>query len=61
MATHKRNKVERAQHLGYKAGIRGKSMSMCPYAVAETRGAWMGGWREGRSDLQAGYFDIEDV
>lgn len=61
MKSKKRDKVERAFHLGYKAGIRGKDASMCPYSVAETRGSWMGGWREGRSDSRGGYLTLEDV
>ncbi len=48
MKMKKRNKSERAYHKGYDAAIKGKSVSRCPYSVAETRGAWMGGWREGR-------------
>lgn len=54
MKTHKRDKVERAYHLGYSAGVRGKSMSICPYDVASIRGSWMGGWRDGRNDLRLG-------
>lgn len=61
MKTQKRDKVERAFHLGYKAGIRGKSSNLCPYTVPETRGSWMGGWREGRENLKGGYLDLDDV
>ncbi len=61
MRTQKRNKSERAFNLGYKAGMRGKSMSLCPYQVAETRGSWMGGWREGRDDMRNGFLDLEDL
>lgn len=61
MKTQKRDKVERAYHLGYKAGIRGKSVEICPYTVPETRGSWMGGWRNGREDFKSGYLDLEDV
>ena len=61
MKTHKRDRVERAYNLGYKAGIRGRSTKLCPYNLAETRGSWMGGWRDGRTDLSEGYLDIESV
>lgn len=52
MKTQKRDKIERAYHLGYKAGIRGKGENTCPYSVASARGSWMGGWREGRSESE---------
>ncbi len=61
MRTKKRDRVERAYNLGYKAGIRGKSLDICPYSIATTRGSWMGGWRAGRQDSRSGFFDLEDV
>jgi len=41
MKTHKRDRVERAYHLGYKAGIGGKSTEICPFEVAGIRGSWL--------------------
>lgn len=61
MKTQKRNRVDRAYHSGYKAGVRGKSSNLCPFGIPETRGSWMGGWREGRNDLKGGYLDLEDL
>ena len=61
MRTQKRNRIERAYSLGYKAGIRGKSANLCPYGLAEARGSWMGGWRIGHDDFKAGYLEIADV
>lgn len=49
MRSKKRDRLERAYHLGYKCGVKGKSMEICPFNVASTRGIWMGGWREGRT------------
>lgn len=52
----KRDKSERAYSLGFKAGVRGHEMESCPYnEVAEERGYWFGGWREGRSNFLSGY------
>jgi ribosome modulation factor len=62
MKTLKRDKVERAFSLGYKAGVRKRSIDLCPYiSVTELRGSWMGGWREGRHDANAGYLHAGDV
>jgi len=55
MHTQKRNKDEHAFKLGFNSGIRGHSMEFCSYTIAEARGAWFGGWREGRSQYLAGY------
>ena len=60
MKTHKRDRVERAYHLGYKAGIRGKSTEICPFEVAGIRGSRLGGWRDGR-DASIGLIDLEDL
>lgn len=61
MKSKKRDKLERAFHSGYKAGIKGRSSINCPYSLAEVRGCWMGGWREGRDDVTSGYLDIESA
>lgn len=46
----KRDKSFRAYSHGYRAGIRGKPESKCPYQNLDSRGAWFNGWREGRLD-----------
>ena len=59
---HKRNKVKRAFNQGYKAGMRGRSTDGCPYTtVANERGSWMAGWRDGRGNFLSGYLDIEGI
>lgn len=60
MKSQKRDKIERAYHLGYKAGVRGKSTGLCPYSVAETRGSWMGGWRDAKNGFRSG-LELEDL
>ena len=49
MKRKKRDKVSRAISSGRLAGIRGHSEDTCPYAQLDKRGAWLGGWREGRA------------
>lgn len=61
MKSQKRNRLERAYNAGYKAGIRGRSYVHCPYELAQKRGCWMGGWREGRDNFMSGYVDLECV
>lgn len=62
MKAHKRNKVRHAFRQGYKAGMRGRSEEQCPYStVVAERGAWLGGWREGRDHYLSGYLDIEGI
>ncbi|MCB1691748.1 MAG: ribosome modulation factor [Pseudomonadales bacterium] len=50
MKRHKRNKTDRAFARGYQVGIHGKSKDLCPYQDADTKQAWLGGWRAGRED-----------
>lgn len=54
MKRQKRDRLERAQSQGYKAGLNGRSMDDCPYQQAEARSNWMGGWRDARDDKQSG-------
>ncbi|MBC7002804.1 ribosome modulation factor [Photobacterium sp. BZF1] len=56
MKRQKRDRLERAQSQGYKAGINGRSSEDCPYQSTEARTNWLGGWREAREDLQSGLF-----
>jgi len=58
MKRRKRDKLERAYSLGFKAGIRGHEMESCPFnGSSEARGEWFGGWREGRSNYLWGYLN----
>ena len=55
----KRNKLERAFSQGFKSGIRGRNMEACPYSgLANERGYWFGGWREGRSNYLSGCLGV---
>ena len=54
-ARKKVDKVNRAFHQGYIAGIRGRSSEECRYSTANVRGSWLGGWRAGREDYKSGY------
>ncbi|RKQ39735.1 ribosome modulation factor [Enterobacter sp. R1(2018)] len=50
MKRQKRDRLERAHHRGYQAGITGRSKEMCPYQALNQRSYWMGGWREAMED-----------
>ncbi|CAH0539784.1 ribosome modulation factor [Vibrio marisflavi] len=56
MKRQKRDRLERAQSKGYKAGLNGRSSEACPYQQMEARSCWLGGWRDARVDLQAGLY-----
>lgn len=58
MKRKKRDKVERAYTQGFKAGIRGHEMESNPFNQPDPRGAWYGGWREGRSNYIAGFLSL---
>lgn len=47
MKTCKRQPVEKAYIQGFRTGINGKSVDLCPYKKANIRGLWRSGWREG--------------
>ncbi|EMH4162174.1 ribosome modulation factor [Pluralibacter gergoviae] len=50
MKRQKRDRLERAHHRGYQAGIAGKSKEICPYQTLNQRSHWLGGWREAMED-----------
>ena len=55
MNTHKRDRAERAFERGFKAGVRGRSATQCPYiSLLNLRGVWLGGWRLGREQYLYG-------
>jgi ribosome modulation factor len=56
MKRQKRDRLERAQSQGYKAGLNGRSSDDCPYQQMEPRSYWMGGWREAREDKTSGLY-----
>ncbi len=56
MKRQKRDRLERAQSQGYKAGLNGRSVETCPYQQLDTKSQWLGGWREANNDRQAGLF-----
>ncbi|WP_111641890.1 ribosome modulation factor [Marinimicrobium alkaliphilum] len=55
MKRQKRDQTERAYMKGYKAGIDGRSRSLCPHETGQTRQQWLNGWREARIDHWDGY------
>lgn len=55
MKSKKRDKSGRAFSQGFKSGVRGHEMESCPFQNGEVRGAWFGGWRDGRSSFLSGY------
>ena len=56
MKRQKRDRLERAQAQGYKAGITGRSSEECPYQSPDARTNWLGGWREAREERQTGLY-----
>ena len=56
MKRQKRDRLTRAHHQGYKAGIEGRSSDNCPYNRPDIRGSWLGGWREALEAKHSGLF-----
>ncbi|MGR6861499.1 ribosome modulation factor [uncultured Aliivibrio sp.] len=57
MKRQKRDRLERAQSQGYKAGLNGRSSENCPYHQSmDARSCWLGGWRDARDDKHSGLF-----
>jgi len=56
MKRQKRDRLERAQAQGYKAGINGRSSEDCPYQSPDARTNWLGGWRDAREERQTGLY-----
>lgn len=54
MKRQKRDRLERAYAKGFQAGITGRSKEACPYAGADERGHWFGGWREASEERNTG-------
>ncbi|WP_211910556.1 ribosome modulation factor [Vibrio sp. B1FLJ16] len=50
MKRQKRDRLERAQSQGYKAGLNGRSQEACPYQQVDARSYWLGGWRDARDE-----------
>lgn len=59
MKTHKREKNNSAYVHGFVSGVRGHSLEICPYVSdINLRAAWLGGWREGRTQHFEGFTGI---
>ncbi len=54
MKTQKRNLHERAYQRGYRAGLEGRHIDICPHTQDAMRNQWLAGWREGRLDNWGG-------
>lgn len=55
MKRQKRSLTERAFGKGYRAGIEGRSRSLCPHEAGQARQLWLTGWREAREDHWDGF------
>ena len=55
MKRQKRSHDERAFTKGYKAGVDGRSRTLCPHDSGQARQLWLGGWREAREDQWDGF------
>jgi ribosome modulation factor len=56
MKRQKRDRLERAQSQGYKAGLNGRSSETCPYQQTDAKSYWLGGWRDAKGDIESGLF-----
>lgn len=56
MKRQKRDRMERAQSQGYRAGLNGRSTDSCPYQQMDARSHWLGGWRDAREDRHSGLY-----
>lgn len=56
MKRQKRDRLERAYSKGYQAGTAGRSNEVCPFQSADSRGQWLGGWREAQEIRGTGLF-----
>ncbi len=55
MNRQKRDRTATVFNHGYRAGLDGRSMQICPYeSVIDLRGIWLGGWRQGRDQYNWG-------
>jgi ribosome modulation factor len=54
MKRQKRDRLERAQSQGYKAGVNGRSAETCPYQQVDAKSYWLGGWRDAKQDRDEG-------
>lgn len=61
MKRQKRDKFSRAFQRGYKAGVSGRSLDICPHEQLEQRQHWLSGWREGRADQWDGLTGIAGI
>ncbi len=54
MKKQKRDLHERAYQRGYRAGLEGRHLDICPHKQDAMRSQWLAGWREGRIDNWGG-------
>jgi len=60
MRRQKRERSSRVFTQGFRAGLKGHSMTDCPYGSEDIRATWFSGWRDGRKSLISGYFIAEE-
>ncbi|MCM2681173.1 ribosome modulation factor [Echinimonas agarilytica] len=56
MKRQKRDRLQRAEALGHKAGLLGRSRDDCPYQGLNARSSWFGGWRSAMNERAEGLF-----
>ncbi|MDA9556101.1 ribosome modulation factor [Vibrio sp.] len=56
MKRQKRDRLDRAQSQGFKAGINGRTSGDCPYQQTDARSYWLGGWRDAQNAKESGFF-----
>ena len=61
MRKHKRDINIRAYQRGYRIGLTGRSMELCPHESGEAQFQWVRGWREGRKDQWDGFTGISSI
>ena len=61
MKRQKRNAMQRIFNKGYRAGVNGKSKSLCPSEQSEQKQVWLNGWREGREDNWDGLVGVSGI
>lgn len=53
----KRDRLERANSQGFKAGVAGRSKEFCPYQSTDVRSEWLGGWRDAMEARNDGLYN----
>ena len=55
MKRQKRDRLDRAHHRGYQAGLNNHSVESCPYRSLNAKEQWLGGWRTAKDNITLKY------